>query len=187
MFAILTELLYLYILQTYPTLNTPWFSYLIACGLLFVVISTPLLLLQKIVDNNLNILYKKVRKYFIVISFIAYIYIVPFETFTDPKTKATFFLATTVLLSLTLRSLILNTKLPAGYHDINIQKMRIFLEILTAELAFVSTIIFLKPIITWITKYNNYIVLLFFFLYFLALIISSIVSKYFDQILSKIK
>lgn len=184
---ILAEFGYVYILQIHPTLNRPWFGYLVACLLLFIAINIPLLLPQKIVDKNLNILCRKIKKYFIVFSFIAYIYIVPFEESVDPKTKATTFLATTVFLSLTLRSLILNTKLPAGYHDINIRKMRIFLEILMAELAFVSTIIFLEPIITWITKYSKCIVLLFFVIYLLAIILSSIVSNYFDQMLSKTK
>lgn len=167
-------------------LNITPVNYIVLSFFLVLSSYSPSILPNCILNSNKKKILTKRRKYLIVLIIITDLYLIPYQIFEERVTKATILLALTIFLALIIRALFENTSIPQGYHDIDARRMKIFIEILTAELTFTSTILFLKQVNDMLNatfKDIPYFLFLLLFEFIIALSLSSVGTKCFDKLL----
>lgn len=127
--------------------------------------------------------FAKSANLFIVLTIIAYIYLTFFDLFSDPTSKMNVFLAITILLIFVTRSLLLNTDVTSKELQLGITRTKILLEVLSAELAFTSTILFIEPVTIFATNHMYLFALWFAFIFIVASVLSNIGHTLFDKAL----
>lgn len=161
-------------------LNSPWVSYTI----LSLVSLLTFCIVSKVPVPVAKNFYTKNFKFFVVFIIIAYLYIAPLEFFQkELELRAKVFLATTILLTVVIRSFFLNTRLPAGYYDLDSRLLKIFLDISLGGLVFTSTLLFIKSFNQFLSN-SYYLAIYFIILLIVVLFLTTVVSKLFDSFLS---